>query len=328
MPTRLSICIPTYNRATLLSLLLNSIEREASPDQVEIAISDNSSTDDTESVVRAFASRWPSLVYHREAVNLGPDRNYLKCVAISTSPYCWLMGSDDCIAPGAASRILELLSDHPHDVYLGTRINCTFDMQPQGIETWLSSQNERFFNFSSESDFLEYHQRTLTLGALFSYLSSIVVRRASWDKYPMREHYIGSAYSHAWLLLQVARESGIYYTPEPFVLNRGGNDHFAQDGAARRLLLDLDGYLMLANDLYQAAGVHRDAFLGALRRAHPALRTVMALRSRIDDSHWSDVTRTLLSCGYPSSLINLVGPLHSLLAAALSIKHALQRIRG
>lgn len=325
---KLSICIPTYNRATFLAVLLDSIEREASPNEVEIAISDNGSSDETETVVRTFASRWPSLVYHREPFNLGPDRNYIKSVEISTAPYCWLMGSDDCIAPGGASRVLKMLAEHPHDVYLGARINCTFDMQVGHVETWLRGQGERFFNFRSVSEFSEYHQSALTLGALFSYLSTTVVRRASWDAYSMRDQYIGSAYSHAWLLLQVARDSGIYYTPEPLVLNRGGNDHFAKDGAASRLLLDLHGYLMLADDLYPTASFHREAFLGVLRRAHPALRTVMALRGRIDNTRWDAVARTLRRCGYPSWLVGVVRPFHSLLAAALWGKHALRRILG
>ena len=327
MTAKLSICIPTYNRAALLGELLESVAREASSQDVEIAISDNASTDDTRLVVEAFARRWPSLVYWRQPQNEGPDRNYLRCVEISTAPYCWLMGSDDCIAPGAVADVLASIGTGTHDLILGTRLNCTFEMQPIAVEPWLDSVDQRHFDFLSDTDFMAYHSQALSLGAVFSYLSSIVVKRDRWDAFPMAQRYIGSAYSHAYLLLLVAQSSGIFYSPKPFVLNRTGNDHFAKDGEARRILIDLDGYLMLADDLYAARPERREAFLGLLRRAHRPLRTIAALRSRLEGEAWRAAARTLRRCGYPAALVAGMWPLHGVLGLALRAKHA-RRARG
>lgn len=49
----LSICIPTYNRASYLEgAILNIITDNAFGDEVEIIISDNASTDNTEEIAK------------------------------------------------------------------------------------------------------------------------------------------------------------------------------------------------------------------------------------------------------------------------------------
>jgi abequosyltransferase len=325
MTPLLSICIPTFNRADMLLQLLNSIASESSADELEIAISDNASTDHTSAVVEEFSSRWPGLVYVRQPSNVGPDLNYMSCVSISRTPYCWLMGSDDCIAPGAVGKVLHLIREQDRDLFLGTRINCTFDMKPVAKESWLDVDRDHWFDFADDREFVAYHRHGRSLGAVFSYLSSIVVKRARWDEFALPRRYVGSAYSHAYVLLQVARIAGIHYTPEPLVLNRMGNDHFAQDGEARRILIDLNGYLLLASDLYPSGSPRQQALLSLLRRAHAPLRTIVALRSRLSGAEWPAAARTLRQCGYPALGVALAAPLRVPLAWLLQLKH--ERVR-
>lgn len=73
----MSICIPTYNRADCLRQTLDSIvsQQEFLDGRVEVVISDNCSTDDTEQMGKEYASRFSSVVYHRNAENV-VDRNY------------------------------------------------------------------------------------------------------------------------------------------------------------------------------------------------------------------------------------------------------------
>jgi abequosyltransferase len=64
MGVLLSICIPTYNRAQYLKynidILISQIKR-AEPDQVEICVSDNASTDHTEELVRDYVKLYPNI---------------------------------------------------------------------------------------------------------------------------------------------------------------------------------------------------------------------------------------------------------------------------
>ena len=99
---KLSICIPTYNRENYLSQLLESIVIQAPNDgSIEICVSDNASTDNTEAMIRHYRNQFNYIVYHCNDTNLGADKNYLKCVALASGEYCWLMGSDDQLITGA-----------------------------------------------------------------------------------------------------------------------------------------------------------------------------------------------------------------------------------
>lgn len=87
-----SIAIPTYNRAAgyLKQALEAAVAQEFS--ELEILVSDNCSTDDTESLVRAFTD--PRIRYVKHPVNLGPAGNFKYCIEAARGNY-WLMLHDD-----------------------------------------------------------------------------------------------------------------------------------------------------------------------------------------------------------------------------------------
>lgn len=72
-----SICIPTYNRSEYLRLSLERYicEPEFLNGCVEIVISDNASTDDTELLAREYAEKYANIRYFRNAYNIR-DRNF------------------------------------------------------------------------------------------------------------------------------------------------------------------------------------------------------------------------------------------------------------
>jgi len=90
---KLSICIPTYNRADYIGETLSSIISQ-SGDDIEIVIVDGASTDNTEGVVNEFQGRFENIHYHREKKNNGVDADLAKSVALAQGEYCWLMLSE------------------------------------------------------------------------------------------------------------------------------------------------------------------------------------------------------------------------------------------
>jgi glycosyltransferase involved in cell wall biosynthesis len=112
--TKLSICIPTYNRAGHLRDCLNSIALSnlQSVFDYEICVSDNNSTDDTEAVVRA-AQENLQIKYHRNSSNLGIPRNFLNVVGMAEGEFAWLIGDDDLLMPNAISDLYRLIDEHP-----------------------------------------------------------------------------------------------------------------------------------------------------------------------------------------------------------------------
>ena len=77
MAPLLSICIPTYNRADLLSDVIESIVKQEVfqiSDDVEIVICDNCSTDNTAEVAQNFTEKFPNKVfYYKNEKNIGFD---------------------------------------------------------------------------------------------------------------------------------------------------------------------------------------------------------------------------------------------------------------
>lgn len=110
---RLSICIPTLNRADLLKLLLENIARECDShmEHLEIVVSNNASTDDTEAVVNNCGL---PIVYGRQTATVGFARNLLHATAtLATGEYVWVIGDDDMILPGGITRILTSICAAP-----------------------------------------------------------------------------------------------------------------------------------------------------------------------------------------------------------------------
>lgn len=75
----LSICIPTYNRSTFLREALENITKNVAfnNQEIEIVISDNASTDDTEIVANEFCQQYPNIKYFKNKENIRDKNFYL-----------------------------------------------------------------------------------------------------------------------------------------------------------------------------------------------------------------------------------------------------------
>lgn len=100
-----SIGIPTYNRAN--SYLRYSLRSAVSQSykNIEIIVSDNYSSDNTESVVKEFGD--PRIRYYRQKENIGPVRNRNFCLEQSQGQYFLLLFDDDVIDDDFISTCME-----------------------------------------------------------------------------------------------------------------------------------------------------------------------------------------------------------------------------
>ena len=245
MDIRLSICIPTYNRASLLGELLESI---TAPDlrTIQVAVCDNASTDNTFEVVESYRKHLPILEYRSNETNLGPDRNYLAAAKMARGEYCLLMGSDDAFMPQSIATILDYLKDKP-DLLVYNRVDASFNMKPIRTMHAASFAAEPVrLEIRSEQDIVNYLDHCNSIGGAYSYLSSVVFRVDRWRAEKCPEILIGSAWPHTGIFFAIMRK-GCYltYTDKPLVLGRGGNDSFLSrlsGNMSKRVLLDLDGW--------------------------------------------------------------------------------------
>jgi glycosyltransferase involved in cell wall biosynthesis len=119
---RLSICIPTYNRAARLRVMLEALLPQAAAfvasGEVEVCVSDNGSPDDTQVILAAALPVCPMRV-HRQPENVGVIRNIHHLVtSMARGEWVWVLGDDDLLRPGALARVVEALrgTDGPESV--------------------------------------------------------------------------------------------------------------------------------------------------------------------------------------------------------------------
>ena len=84
---KISLCIPQYNRIQYLLKNLSVIAQQTYPD-IEVVISDDASTDNTEEEIARMMSgyKYP-IIYHRHPVNIGYDANLRKSLELATGDY-------------------------------------------------------------------------------------------------------------------------------------------------------------------------------------------------------------------------------------------------
>jgi glycosyltransferase involved in cell wall biosynthesis len=111
---KLSICIPTFNRAKHLVNCLQSIIsiRSRSNATFQVCVADNCSTDETEAVVYR-AQESIDIKYHRNNTNLGIPKNFLNVVNMADGEFVWLIGDDDLLLPSAVDEFCKLSDENP-----------------------------------------------------------------------------------------------------------------------------------------------------------------------------------------------------------------------
>lgn len=119
----LTVAIPTYNRPETLQKTLEALKRE-NPNSFSILISDDSSTNDVEDVVRSYEKSMPNLRYSKNLANLGFSGNVCRLYELTTTRYVWFLCDDDTVCPGAITEILKGLERHEPVVAI---FSCAWD---------------------------------------------------------------------------------------------------------------------------------------------------------------------------------------------------------
>jgi abequosyltransferase len=121
---RLTIIVPTYNRAEHLARLLATLASELAglEGRVSVVIGDNCSTDKTPALTAEFTRSWQATQVLRHPSNLGADGNFCRCLEHAQSPYFWIIGDDDLPRAGFVRALVDLLDRAAPDmVYINSR---------------------------------------------------------------------------------------------------------------------------------------------------------------------------------------------------------------
>ena len=191
----LSICIPTFNRVSLLErTLLHLLEDLESNLNIEIIISDNSSTDNTQEICFKYCSKYSFIKYIRNNSNLGLDCNAMLAIKNSSSEYCWLLSDDDIPVKGTIARIIDSIKlDNPNLIYLNYTGIIESDLNSVDFSTD-KKLDEKFIDLPEE----------MLVKYLISHFSATVVERNLFLKYEtLLEKYRQMGFERGYILCLV-----------------------------------------------------------------------------------------------------------------------------
>ncbi|CAN5683726.1 glycosyltransferase family 2 protein [soil metagenome] len=109
---RLSVGVPVYNGERYIARTLTSLLNQTYTD-FELIITDNGSTDRTESICREFALRDPRIQYHRSDQNCGVVRNFNWCFELARGELFHWHAADDMCEPTLLEKCVAVLDADP-----------------------------------------------------------------------------------------------------------------------------------------------------------------------------------------------------------------------
>ncbi len=138
-----TIGVPVYNGGPTLRQALDSLLTQTFRN-FEVIISDNASTDGTESICREYAGRDARICYVRQATNIGPTANFKFVFDQARSEYFMWAACDDIRSPDYLELNYKFLLENPAYVASTT---------PNGFEDW--SPDRKLVDFALEGDVFE-----------------------------------------------------------------------------------------------------------------------------------------------------------------------------
>lgn len=188
---KLSICVPTYNRANTLELLLESIYKQIGnhKSEVEICISDNASQDNTECVVQNYYEKL-NINYYKQKQPIHAVLNW--DYAIDKMPrgeYVLMVGDDDIIINNGIHRMIELITNYKSDYYYLNHIHAQIkvnydkvynnDCQIKYVQNDCECYNMESGYVSKWEEILNYQGKDQEVNMLF--IGNHLMKRGMWS---------------------------------------------------------------------------------------------------------------------------------------------------
>ncbi len=206
-PIKFSLCIPQYNRIAFLLKALNIIAQQTYSN-IEVCISDDASTDDTEAQIAEFRKsyRFP-LVYHRHPKNVGFDANLRKSLELASGRYLMLLGNDDTLAANDAVEKMVAFLTANNEPAIGF-CNYFEEGNPQAV--YRRASVTRVIGTGVDTALTYYRSFSFVAGVLFR---QDVFQQHNTDKAD------GSIYVQMYLAARIIGSGGAFFMiEEPYVM--------------------------------------------------------------------------------------------------------------
>lgn len=178
----LSIVVLTYNRHRLLQDCLESlVKQKISGGRIELVVSDDGSTVDTQRVVFEFKRKWPELVYVRQPHKGIPAARNLG-IQSASGDFIAIVADDYILYPDYAKTVFRFFEDYPQASIVRFKIVASHD-------DIFSRISQFYYEFSFTNRLLTRTDPKTKLEHLKSYFKKIPTPKAEITS----EHYLEAA---------------------------------------------------------------------------------------------------------------------------------------
>jgi len=121
-----SILIPVYNQEKFIVTSIESAINQTY-ENIEIIVVDNHSTDNTFSIVKSYSQNDKRIKVFQNDSNIGPVRNWKRCIDEASGEYGKILWSDDYISPDFIEKTLPFLSEDDNVGFVFTSVKIFSD---------------------------------------------------------------------------------------------------------------------------------------------------------------------------------------------------------
>lgn len=200
-----SVCLVTYNRATLLPATLDSLLAQTFSD-FELIISDDCSTDDTEEICLEYARRDRRVRYYRNETNLGMPGNLNVSLQYAQGEYLANLHDGDVYRKDLLEKWKAALDDQPT---AGFVFNAYRSVNSQG-QTVI---NREPYGPLIKGPVLAYRLVSRWDSCVYG---TVMARRAVYEKLGWFDPCFGN-FSDVDMWLRIAENYDVAYLPEPLI---------------------------------------------------------------------------------------------------------------
>jgi len=319
---KLSICVPTYNRCQHLVNCLNSIilNKNYRKEDIQVCVSDNCSTDETESVVHN-AQEKIDIVYKKNKSNIGMARNFLEVVNMADGEYVWIIGDDDLLMPTALEGLTKIIDQNSDvDLFYINEFDLTAEYVlscPQPFDTANLPNNmnrKSLWKHDGKMDFFDLISPKIS-GDFLNGISLSVFRRKGWienanvlDHDALHDGRVFSnfdnTYPHIKIFAKAFSNSKVYFYSKPLSVCLNGAREWAPMYSYIRSVRLVNGV-----DEYRKNGLPYLKYLKyrnrALRAFIPDMIYMFMYKKESGYEYISPLKWLLRNCLYPEFYLSL-----------------------
>ena len=213
MKKLLTIAVTSYNRVNELIRCLESIDCEKHIDEIEVIISEDKSPkrNEIEKAVEEFKKKTKyEIVFHKNDINLGYDRNLKQLINLASSKYVLYISDDDMFLPGKIDHFVDVLSNK----------ECALCYSPCFDEEHnrYARYYEKSFDIDRGSQFV---RKKIYDSILFSGLIFELDKVRTIDA----ERFLNMNYIQVYMFIHTLYKYGGYYDNEPLIWIKGDGEN-------------------------------------------------------------------------------------------------------